>query len=181
MTMRPLASCHLACTGTITGKRLLRRWSFFGGGGEGMVSSTRRFLREKSSASSILGRESKKAPVFDSSLGKLRRRKRSQARELLRVEILKETRVGRERQVQVRCADRTQETQAWPPSSTRLMSALGGSVDATDTLFHRPQIARPSQNRDARWTQWMSGKTCRKGCRIPDWVSRFGRRQRAET
>src|SRR5947209_7285966 len=30
--LRPLASCHLACTGTMTGKRLLRRRSFVRGG-----------------------------------------------------------------------------------------------------------------------------------------------------
>src|SRR6202171_3478624 len=40
-TTRPVASCHLACTGTITGKRLLRRWSFFNGGVGEMSSSKR--------------------------------------------------------------------------------------------------------------------------------------------
>src|SRR5260370_638840 len=40
MMMRPLASCHLACTGTITGKRLPRRCSVFFGGGV-TSSSTR--------------------------------------------------------------------------------------------------------------------------------------------
>src|ERR1700730_7863616 len=52
MTIRPLASCHLACTGTTTGKRLPRRCSVFGGGGV-ISSSTREFLSEKRSARSI--------------------------------------------------------------------------------------------------------------------------------
>jgi len=41
MTIRPPASCHLACTGTITGNRLPRRWSVFGLGGAETSSSTK--------------------------------------------------------------------------------------------------------------------------------------------
>src|SRR5260221_14110133 len=40
-TMRPVASCHLACTGTMTGKRLPRRWSIFVVDG-GLTSSSMR-------------------------------------------------------------------------------------------------------------------------------------------
>src|ERR1700682_970468 len=54
MTIRPLASCHLACTGTITGKRLPRRWSVLGGGGGVIRSSMEGTPEEQRSASSVL-------------------------------------------------------------------------------------------------------------------------------
>src|SRR6266849_1789030 len=51
-TVRPVASCHFACTGTMTGKRLPRRCSVLGGGGDVgvMSSSTRRVPQRQSLA-----------------------------------------------------------------------------------------------------------------------------------
>src|SRR5437879_11434388 len=59
VTVWPVASCHLACTGTITGNRLLRRSSPLDGGVEVMSSSTRKIPRDEGSVSPVLGQAQK--------------------------------------------------------------------------------------------------------------------------
>src|SRR6266446_5201000 len=68
MMMRPLVSCHLACTGTITGKRLPRRCSVFFGGGV-TSSSTRAVPQQKGTRVPFLGRAPKTESVLDWSPG----------------------------------------------------------------------------------------------------------------